>query len=99
MDVRHTELHKKEKDMKKSLLLFAIFVLVSVLLCSCKVSVKDKGKDNPDNLQNSTTDSGFFGEGKQFYFVEGDGVTLQDQDWIVSIWSHVSYSTNEFPLK
>ena len=97
MDVRHTELHKKEKNMKKSLLLFAIFVIMSALLCSCKIFVKDNGKDNQDNSQNSTTGSGFFGEGKQFYFVEGDGVTLQGQAQIDSIWSHVSYSTNVYP--
>ena len=81
--------------MKKSLLLFAIFALVSVLLCSCKVFVKDNGKDNHDNLQNSTTDSGFFGEGKQFYFVEGEGVALQNK--IDEIFNHVSYSTYVYP--
>ena len=86
---------KKEKDMKKSLLLFAIFVLVSVLFCSCKPSEGDSGADNADKPQNNVTDTGFFAEGKQFYFVEGEGVTLQDK--INGIYSHVTYSTYVYP--
>jgi len=81
--------------MKKSLVLLAIFVLVSVLLCSCKIFVKDNDKDNTDNSQNGTADSAFFGEGKQFYFVEGEGVTLQNK--IDEIFNHVSYSTYVYP--
>ena len=59
--------------MKKSLLLFAIFVLVSVLFCSCKVPIGGSAGNNEDKLGNDIADTEFFAEGKQFYFVEGEG--------------------------
>ena len=71
--------------MKKYLLLFTAFILASTLLCSCNPPTEEEDKGN------TVASTGFFGEGKQFYFVEGDGVTLQNK--IDYIFDHVTYST------
>ena len=80
--------------MKKCLLLFAIFAIVSTIICSCKIKTTDKngGIASPPPV----TDTGFFGNGKQFYFVAGEGVSLQNK--IDNIYSHVNQATGEFPI-
>ena len=84
--------------MKKTILLFTIFILISMFFCSCKIFADTPIEDenSGDGSQNSVSDARFFGEGKQFYFVEGEGVTLQGE--IDSLVQSVMYSTYVYPF-